>query len=324
MNNTNNALATALQSAGATNDWPYKLVVHQHPDTDAILCLWAVQRFALPKGADYQIVFVNAGDGLSEAEKIGYNVIEMDTGRGELDQHGRHLKRGSSFKLVCQKYGISHDPALTPLIELADATDNVEKISLTDVHYLFKGRRSKCKTEDHWGAFVYLAFNDLDTLYDQYSAWARADREFGKNGDIKTLGNGIKISFILGRPNLRDAAYRAGADVVVWSESRPGDKYHIGIQTSRDSTVSLRSLARSIRIAEAQMRGIDIAGLDLGASDVPKIPGWRLHESGNLLTCGTKGHPLEGDQFSKLSAGVIRQTVERTLGNTKVRPAAKK
>ncbi len=317
MNNA--ALAVALNTAGATAGLPYKLVIHRHPDTDAILCLWAAQKFVVPKEVECIIIFVDAGDGLSEEEKVGFNVIEMDTGRGELDQHEKHLKRGSSFKLFCEKHGLIRDGGLKPFIELACASDNVEKIDKTSIHYLFKARRSRCKTDGDWQTFVDRAIEDLDALYGQYAAWAKSDAEFRKTGDIKTLSNGVKVAFIFGKPNLREAAYRAGADVAVWSEHRSGGKSHFGIQTSRNSTVSLRSLARTVRIAEAQERKIDIAGMDIGASTVTAIPGWYLHDSGNLLTCGTKTHPLEGNQFSKLSTGLLCKLVERTLGKLNVK-----
>src|SRR3989344_7235658 len=127
-----------MVDAQAATPTPWKLVTHERPDTDAWCCLWAAIRFLVPEDAEWTITFVRSGERLPEEECEGFHVHHMDTGLGSLDQHGKGLARGSSFGLFADRY-LKRDPAIEPIRELCDATDNIEEVPRTSIHYVFKG-----------------------------------------------------------------------------------------------------------------------------------------------------------------------------------------
>jgi hypothetical protein len=114
------------------------LVGHRFPDDDVWLCCWMAKRF-IPKAAEAQIVFVNAGEALPGSEGDP-SVLHFDTGGGDYDQHGRGFERSCSAALLAEKMEIlDKHPGLKPLIEMVTAVDNVEPLPPTSVHYAIEG-----------------------------------------------------------------------------------------------------------------------------------------------------------------------------------------
>lgn len=288
----------------AADALPYKLVTHRHPDTDALACLWAASRI-VAKDAEQRIVFQDAGLRLPPEEEEGFEVLYLDTGGSDTDQHGMNLKRGSSFQLLAEKYRFANDPGIAPIVELTRATDNVEKISPTDVHYLLKGLHHHFRKggETDWEAVVDHAFLFFDILSGQARYRAKSVREFKDQGHVTALPNGRSVAAIWWKPHLREAAYDAGHDIVIWSKRQGKNGVSIQIQVNRDSDIRLDQVAAEIRNAEARKRGIAVNRGKLFASraDEAGVPGWFLHDSGKYLCCGTRSHPLPPEELSVLS-----------------------
>jgi hypothetical protein len=326
------ATATATSVTAMDDQRPWKLVTHERPDTDAYLCLWAAARFVV-KTNDFIAAFVRAGEQLTPEDMEGFRVLHMDTGLGDLDQHGKQLGRTSSFELFCKAHGLMEDGALEPLIELSRATDNVEEVSPTDIHYVFKGLAyhytDPATKETDWSGATTFAFTILDILYGQAKNNRNAVEDFKRLGKMITLDNGLKVASIFHQPRLRNAAYQAGADVVVWTEDQKGafkGKFQVGIQTNRNSSVTIRSVISGIRIAEATRRGLgyeqtkDHDFTAIGKDDL--FGSWYLHDSEKLIVCGSRAHPLESDQeFTRLNPNEILKIVCERLG--KHRPQKK-
>lgn len=310
-------------TAAQTESKPYKFVTHHYPDTDAYAGLWAAVRFlAEANGRPYEISFVRAGENLAEGEGEGYEVVTFDTGGGKLDQHGKLFDRISSFRLFCAEYGLKEDPGIKPILELTVATDNVEEIDPTSIHYVLKGLAFDYKDPAtkliDWQACLNFAFKMFDIICSQAREQAKSSEDFKRLGKMTTLDNGIKLATIWHHPRLRQAAFDAGADVVMWTQDLKGERkgsFYPGIQVHRKSSVTLEEVIGGLRLAEAEKRGISGAGQDVFAVGNNKFfAGWFLHDSKRLVACGTRGHELELDECTKLSEFEVLNILKRRLG----------
>ena len=297
---------------------PWALVVHQRPDTDALVCLWAANRFIVVN-APSRIFFIPSGTtGLPAEDEAMYNVLYMDVGGGPCDQHGKQLKRGSSFQLVMQEYGL-HDtyPALASFLELTIATDNVEKIDPMSIHYVLKGLPWQFNEggEIDWNQVCNFAFIMFDTIYSLEEQKLLTKKRYAELRTMRecefVLSNGYNLACVHYNPEFRECAFDRDADVVVWfSKRRKKGTFEVGIQVNRKSPLMLRTIVIALRNAEAEARGVTLTRDDaatLGILD--SVPGWFLHDSLKLVACGTRSHPLTGDEFTYLKTHEILHIV---------------
>lgn len=328
---TDTALAAAplhnvQASAPAPRRW--KLVTHYYPDTDALACLWAAIRFIV-KDDEYVVSFVPAGSQLAPEECEGYRVLHMDTGRGELDQHEKSLKGASSFKMLAEKYGFDKDPGIVPILRLTVAADNVEEISRTDVHYVLKGLahqyRDPRSREVDWENMFSTARMLLEIIYSQAALHDKNNASFKKFGTMITLKNGLKLANAAFKPFWRDAAFEAGADVVLCfgkPEGRERDKdgpFYPLIQCHRKHNkggLVLDRVIAAVRTAEAKARNIDLSKSDdvwaIGSNT--RFGAWMMHDSRRFICCGSRSHQLEHESlFTKLSPSQIAKIVQSAL-----------
>jgi hypothetical protein len=302
-------------STEASAQKPWVLVTHQRPDTDALCCLWAAERFIVPKGAPCTVAFIEAGDTYVANEGDDVEVLHMDVGGGNCDQHGKLLERASSFMLLAKEYGLENDPALQSILDLTIRTDNVEEIDRTSIHYVFKGLPGICRegSEISWIQVLENAYVILDIIYGQEQAREKSRLEFKKTGRMKTLRNGLRIATVWWNPSLREAAFEAGADVVMWTQKR-SKGIEVGIQVGRSSNVPLIGAMRAIRAAEARARGTDVSKVDLGSlGTLECLPGWFLHDSKRLILSGSRSRRLQGDEFTKLTPEKILDAISVPL-----------
>ncbi len=315
------AITGALPQESGSDIRPWKIVVHEHPDTDAYVCAWAADKF-IAKDDPCSLAFVRAGEQLPAEEAEGFEVLHMDTGFGVLDQHGKSLERASSFELFCEFYKLTDDPGLEAILEMTRATDNVEKIPFTSVHYLLKGLhyhfRDRKTKEIDWQSCMDEAFTMLDILYDQARARRVSAEDFARMVNrLEMLKNGVKFANLGGQPRLREAAFNAGADVVLWTmppDRKNPNRFNVGIQVHRDSPIKLVSLMADLRRAEARQRRLNAKGRDLQAvGKDPFFGGWFLHDSLKLILNGSNSHPLETDEYTLLSRSQIANIMTERL-----------
>jgi len=228
--------------------------------------------------------------------------------------------------LFCKFYDLSNDPGLEAILEMTRATDNVEKISFTSVHYVLKGlqffyRDPKTKETD-WPACIDAASTMLTILYDQAKARHLSAEDFARMSKIETLRNGLKLANLGSQARLREAAYDAGADIVLWTmppDRKNPNKFHVGIQVHRDSAVKLVSLVGELRRAEGRQRNVEAKGQDVQAvGGNPLFGGWFLHDSFKLILCGSHSHPLEPHEFTLLSRNQIVTIVTERLSTLQI------
>ncbi len=294
------------------------LVTHVYPDTDALICLWALSQLAVVDGGRVAIEFVRSGERLptdieDDYRKDAFTVLYADTGYDIFDQHGRELKGYSSARLVAEYFGVANDPRFKHAIDLANKADNIRLIDPTSIHFVFRGLARKHTNKDtkevNWESVRKDAFDLLNELSAQWVDHARQIEEFAnnKNKFFDRNNFGVSVCILDGAPKQREAAFAQGADVVCFSRyvKPPGGgkrKPYYVVQVNRNADISLRETIGRIRAAEAKKRGFDVSGQDLTTlGRVEGIPGWFLHDSQRILACGTNTHPLEDHEFSMLT-----------------------
>lgn len=285
---------------------PWKFATHFYDDTDSWGCKWGATRFIAGKDATIHYVHVRSGESLPESEQVGFRVLHMDTGLGELDQHGQEYSRTSSFKLMCEKYGWLDDEALRPILELTVKTDNVEEVGEDSVHYALKNLpyhfRDKQTKEVDWDKVREHAFVIFDGLYGQHKQKIQHRKQLKEKANFNALPNGVRFTAIPTLPQLRGAAYENGADVVAWTEVRDWKDrnagFNVGIQVHLYSPVTLDFVMLDLLQAEAKKRDVVLDTTDLIKPKMGlKKFGWFLHASHRLIVCGSRSHPLaEGEQ----------------------------
>mgnify|MGYP003393423995 CR=1 FL=1 len=299
----------------------YIFVTHEYPDTDAWVCLWILRTFVAKDFDKVEIVFVRAGEVLPpEGESDGTSIIHADTGKGEYDQHGKPYTRTSSAAILAEKLGIAEEPGVKEFVELATATDNVERVSPTSIHYFFKGLPYQKRGEDKqidWTAIQERVFEVLDTLDSWRSRCEENKRQFKEGGGkLLRLANGLTLGLLAFKPHLRQAAYDSGADVVLWTQAKGKKGFWVGVQVNSDTRLSLRIVAAVIRAAELRARGFDVPPIDeltyVGQKE--PISGWFLHDSERFIACGSRSHPLEDHEFTKLSIDHLVEILTVQLG----------
>ncbi|OGC88565.1 hypothetical protein A2419_02765 [Candidatus Adlerbacteria bacterium RIFOXYC1_FULL_48_26] len=307
------------------DELPWILVTHRYPDTDAYACLWmAVTRIV--GDADYCFKMLPAGQRLTDEEAAGHRVLYMDTGGGPLDQHDKDVGKASSFQLMCEHYGFDKEEALWPIIKLTVATDNVEAIDPTSIHYVLSGLAyyHREDTEIDWVVCLSRAFEMFDILHAHEKQRLQGIADFRKFGSRYVLPNRLSVAHVWGRPQLREAAFDLGADVVMWTLNKGKNRNHIGIQLNRHSPEKvekgMKALMAGLRIAEAKKRGVNTVGHDLREhGQTPELfGGWFLHRSCRLILCGSKSAPLTAEDYTKLTPEEINDILNERLSNDKL------
>jgi hypothetical protein len=329
----------------------FMTLVHNYLDTDATLSAHSIGMVLAEQGVKVAHV-----DSVSSSSPIDYNsyhkrgydfVIPADVGRGRFDQHTKRMERGSSFELIVDYFDLWNIAGIEELVELARATDNVEKVAKVSIHYYFKGLPRRCRDKEsgeiNWALYIQEAFEFLNGFYKdrhhELNSQARFERK--KAWVMKELKNGLTVAQLGRDASLRDAAYENGADCCVFFDNtyvagevktKVEDAACVIIQLHRNHTnnpqVKLQRLAAAMRFQESKKRGVDLnsLGVDTTRSDViPELGLWYLHPSGNNLLCGSRSSPIEKvEQHTMLTRKEIYGTVRRILGDIDLRKNERK
>ncbi len=291
------------------------LVGHRFPDDDVWLCCWLAKKF-IPKAANAEIVFINAGEFLPGSEKDP-SILHFDTGGGEYDQHSKSLKRASSTTILAEKLGLSDDPGLKPLVEMVTAVDNIEPLLPDSIHFTIEGypRMFQSNGTIDWRQVQERVFELFDIVYNQATIKARSRENLKKYAEWTTLPNGLKIASLLWHPESREAAFEAGAAVVIWTQSKGPHYFYTGIQSNRNyPALRLNKIAAFLRFAEAQTRNIHVSNKDLTYTGRGEpISVWFLHDNLKLILNGSRSWKPSEDEYTKLQPRQIIGLVHKAL-----------
>lgn len=293
------------------------LVGHRFPDDDVWFCCWMAKKF-IPKAANAEIVFVNAGTALPDSEDDP-SVIHFDTGGGEFDQHNKERARTSSATLLAEELNLTQVPGLKALLDMVVAVDNVEPLPPTSIHYAIEGYPRMFKGDANgaidWQKVQKRVFELFDIIYGQETQRAQARENLQKHAVWTTLPNGLKIVSLLWNPHLREAAFEQGADVVLWTQTRWTKGFYVGVQRNRRlPQLSLRGVAIHLREEEAYLRQIQVVRRDLDylGREGP-VSNWFLHQSLGLVLSGSRTWELTKEEYTKIYPGRLTELVKRPL-----------
>jgi hypothetical protein len=290
-----------------------KLVVHRFPDDDCWLSLWLARKF-VPKIASAEIIFVNAGESLPGTEGDP-SVLHFDTGGGEYDQHGKGKKIASAV-LLAEKLGLlESEPGLKPLLNLVVTVDNIQPLSPTNIHFAIEGypRHPDFRNADgtiNWQKVQERVFELFDIIYAQETARIRSRENLQKYAEWTTLANGIRVCSLFWHPECREAAFEAGAYVVVWTISRGPNHFYSGIQVNRRYPLFLDGTAAALRSQESKVRG---KAVPENLRGIGKIGSWYLHDSKKLLLNGSRSWKPTEEEYTQLAPRQIWGLVCRSL-----------
>ena len=302
-----------------------KLVTHKFPDDDSLLCLWMAKKF-IPRTSKAEIVFVNAGE-LLPGSAGNPAILHFDTGNAEFDHHSNGRYQTCSAMLLAEKLGRQNDPGLAPLLEMATAVDSVQEISYTSIHFIIEGLPRECKHPDNsvdWTTVIQEVFRMFNIIYGQAISRAEAAKAYKEHAQVTKLPNGIKACFLPGIPQGRNAAFKDGAHVVIWTQHRkdPEDKsqmlLYVGIQINRHSPhILLDYVAAALRFAEAKKRQIKVKGrLDYTGEGIS----WFLHPRKKLILHGSRTSVPAKEIRTLLTPteipGIVHNILKRIPANT--------
>ncbi len=287
------------------------IVGHIQPDADVWLAIWLVKRFH-PGAKEAELVFVRSGTILPESENDPA-VIHVDTGLGPYDHHGKNLGRTCSAALVAAALGRADDQGLTPFIEMVTMADNAEPLPATSVFFLLKGCPDLCRAKDNavdWRQVEAKVFEIFDIIYGQETKRVEFRAALNREIGWKRLPNGLKLAILFRVPRFKEAAFEAGADVVVWTQPLSMG-YYVGVQSHG---VNLGPMAAKLREAEFRRRGIKVFIGELYYSgQAGPMDNWFLHDSNNLVLCGSRTHPLAPEARTILTEAEIEKIVCQVL-----------
>lgn len=311
-----NLVDALFQAIPDTSPKVTALVGHRFPDDDVWLCFWIAKKF-IPNAADAELIFVNAGTSLSGSENDP-SVIHFDTGGGQYDQHTQDRGRTCSAAILAERLQLLQDPGLTELIEMVTKVDNVEPLARTNIHYAIEGypRLFHEHGDINWKKVQERVFELFDIIYAQETRRAQAKENLSQHATWTILPNGLKVATLLWHPELRDAAFEQGADVVLWTVRKGNRKFYVGIQRSRNlnGLLSLRGTAVNLRAVEAQLRSIRVNREDLGSvGREGPVFNWFLHPSLGLILNGSRTWTPTAEEYTNIRPSNLATPVLRAL-----------
>lgn len=317
MNRTEELVERIVQLAFDQAAPPVKeFILHKSPDDDCWLCDYIAKK-KIAKTANAKLVFVNAGESRPGAENDPTRLV-FDTGMGKNDQHGKGGKeRTCSAAILAERIDALDDPGLKALLEMVTAVDNIEPLPITSIHYVIEGYPRLCKKEGKvdWQMVEGKVFELFDIIYNQEVQRALSRTKFQEEVRLIPLSNGLKVAPLYWCPGLREAAFEAGADVVIWT-ARNGHGFYVGIQRSRRAPeLALTDVCAALRFEEARMRRIPVSNLNLKyiGKNGP-VKNWYLHDSLGLVLSGSRSWELGKDEFTRLTPRQIVATATHCLG----------
>ncbi|HSX57985.1 MAG TPA: hypothetical protein VLE47_01800 [Candidatus Saccharimonadales bacterium] len=304
----------------------HTLVGHTRPDLDVLLGFYLAECFGLCT-PDVRYEFVRSGETLA-GSAANPRILHIDTGRGEYDTHGKALGETCSAELLAKKLGVNTLPGIAELLAWVNEFDAGRQADFppTDLFHHVKRipNRNTVDGVTNWEKVVEQTYECFDSVRESAKSAHLNQQAFPDTTGFHVTADGLVVWMLGKQPYLKDAAFKAGVDVVVWTQP-VNSHYYVGIAVNalrkcasevdlERRNISLRAVVELLRLAEANGRGLRVSDADLVGYDSAKVPGWFLHDSERLVLCGSGTHPLDKDECTKLSAEQIFKIVLIGLG----------
>lgn len=289
------------------------LVTHLFPDLDAAVSVWLLRRYLRVRNREgsVEVLFVPAGatlDGM--VVDSDRDVIHLDTGNGQFDHHLHFDPEVCAAILVAQALDVAGDPRLKRILKMALDDDNAVEGHFGDLRSLLRGRSKDYGSEQA----LRMTLRDLDLLFVQECSRVQAEEAVARVAVWYETPVGKVCTVELPQDLLGSVGVTVGKekDVAVFI-SRGTDTGYVGVFRLRgnkgDKGINLVPAFAAIRRAEARNRGLVIADGLLRAAGRTEGMGWFLHDSRNMLLCGTPKSPLPEELKTRLSLKEIATIV---------------
>lgn len=288
----------------------HTIVTHWKPDIDEITAQWLLKKFGqkmFPGAENARVVFVEAGSQnyrgrtAEECEKDG--ILMIGVGGGRFDEHpngGNSRKEDEcAATLVAKALGVDENPALGRILQyvarsdLKGHTQPFELAALTkDLNALYPDTPRRVT-----GRISEL----LEAKYHQQVAfWSNAQQALDGAITFEVFeGPSGPIKLAIARSDNPEASKFArseaggGADIVIQHQTRGNTQVFINRKSGK-GIISLRDLARMVRIEEQKLKGsflvrdwnlLAVEGKIEGAEE------WYYHPEGEMLLNGSLTAP---------------------------------
>ena len=210
------------------------IVMHHHPDLDAIGAAWLLVRFLKNEFGDASFAFVPAGSTYKNmVVDSDPNIVHVDTGGGKFDHHDKVRAELSAtvlvYRYVLKKVkDLSKDNALKSLVDFVNEIDHFGEYNWpdpTNTRYAFM--LSNVITSLHAlniysnTDVVELSFKYLDSVYQYLKDFFRSKNEIKDGYEFYSrYGRGIALES--GSDSIMKLAQMMGYDLVVRKDPRTG------------------------------------------------------------------------------------------------------
>jgi hypothetical protein len=253
------------------------IVMHIHPDLDAIMAAWLFVRFDQPRFGDAKLEFVPAPTtykGLPPDNDL--NVVHVDVGEGKFDHHGVGGFSTCAAKLVweelvAEKLVDQENQPLKEMILIAQEVDTFADCYWpgTDsprmammLHEIIPALH-RLQLHDN-EAVTRMVFVYLDGVYQRLKDWEKGREAVMEGEEFESpWGKGIAVQ--TGADDVSKTAQKMGYEIVVIEDTKHG---YLKVKTAPAVKLPLQGLYDKIAERENRDR-------------------WVYHNSGHMLFSGS-------------------------------------
>ncbi|MBZ9572130.1 chromate resistance protein [Patescibacteria group bacterium] len=281
------------------------LVLHKHPDVDAITGAWLLQKFGEKKYQDIskaRFLFWSGGMGpIPEGKKF----IPIDIG-GKFARFDHHppqkFPEECATTLIAKDLGVESDPALSQIIKLVKASDlhgQKTPLDLTDTL-----RSLNLKYSDNPEKVLETAFEILDAKYEEQKLFfeAREELEKAKVTEIQRRGKILRIVTVKSEnPMISPIARhrKLGVDAAIVIQQNSSGRVVIFTNNRYDLREDFINIVGMIRLEEQLRQGkkplITSFGILSRPGEISQVPEWYFqeeeHRGGGKLLNGSLTAP---------------------------------
>lgn len=259
------------------------IVTHISPDLDAVSSVWILKRFDQHHFGEADVAFVPAGQTLS-SERISqmgledYNVVHVDTGKGEFDHHTDEL----AMKPICAaslvydyvvklRPELSEDKALKRMVDHFISIDHFGEIEWPEPNhdrYIFQLSEllSGLKTIGFQDLdVVTFGMDALDATYANFKERVAAEEEMSSGTEFMSRW-GKAFGIVSNNDEILKFAQKEGYQVVVRKDP---DEGNVRIKAVPGKNIDLSPIYEKIIARDSEAT-------------------WYLHPSNTMLLNGSK------------------------------------
>jgi hypothetical protein len=280
-----------------------KILTHERPHLDEIVAIWLLRRFGekrFPGSSTAEVAFTSARKlaeaGLKPEDYEGRGTLLLGIGGGRVDEHPT-LEEGRkggecTTTLVAKELGVNDDPSLSKILRFVRAADIEGNASPFDVSYVVKLLHAQYPADPQ--RVIEWALVAIEAKYqEQLQFFTVIKPEFDAKARIEEVTVGQRRFRMVTIDSDEDGIHKYarsdyGAKAAVVIQRRSSG--NVAVFGNRHAGVDLREVAKLIRLAEREAKGLEVVhdeerltaeGHALGAEE------WFYHRQGQMLLNGS-------------------------------------